>query len=178
MNLSLYMYIWSCLPIEVHKLWSKPQQPIQRIKREFPRKQETHIASLPIVLTTAPAPQLLQKRGSHIRPDKLGRVGPAPRPVNPSQSPIRIPLPESHVDIRRQIMLIRIARTLTVALKHWKINIVWNDLNRKIPVHREPLWALSPVLELDGGAHLVAVAAPANASREIVELHEVAGRVD
>lgn len=52
---STYLYNL-CKSIELHELWCKPQQPVQSMQRELPRKQIAYIRSLPIILTLPTVP--------------------------------------------------------------------------------------------------------------------------
>lgn len=153
------------LHIEVHKFWCNPQQPIQSIGCEFPCKQETNTAFLPIVLTFAPISQLLQKLWSNMSSYKLSRVGPAFRPVNPSQTSIGIPLPKSHTYKCWQIMFVSITRTLAIILIYRKIFSVWDNFNCKISIDLKPLGAFSPLLEFDHWVHLTVVPASSDRTR-------------
>lgn len=82
--------------LEPHDLWSKSQQPVQGIGQELPSKQEADARALPIVLAllASSTSQPLQELNGHLPPAEPGRVRPTPRPVDPSQAPVRVPPPK------------------------------------------------------------------------------------
>lgn len=161
--------------IEFHELWSKPQQPIQSVWQEFPCKQIAHIRALPIVLTFGSTSQLLQELNGHVRSHELRWMRPTPRPVNPSQRPVRIFLPKLDANICGQVVLIRVAWGSAILCKHWKILSIWNHLHRNLTVHLEPLWSLPPLLESDLRAHFRPVSVSADWSGFVVCLHKCLG---
>lgn len=63
----LFQKLYVCILADVQDCWCIPQQPIQSIGQELPRKQVTNVGAFSIVLTSASTSQLLQKLNSDTR---------------------------------------------------------------------------------------------------------------
>lgn len=146
---------------------------------ELPGKKVTNIGDHSIVLTSGSIsmPQPLQKLNSNISPNILGRMRSPSCPINPSQSPIRIPLPKLNADQCRQVMLITVTLRIAVLLEHGEITAVGDYLEREGAVDLEPLGAFSPLGEFDEGLHFGVVSSASYVAREIIGLHESFGGI-
>lgn len=116
--------------LELHDHGCKPEQAIQSIHCKFSSKQVADIGAPPIIDTAGPYPHPVQHVGRDIGPDKFQRVGPAPRPVDPGQSPVGVPGWEFLGDHSGYVVLVRIAGRLAPLLENVVIDAIRYDFIR------------------------------------------------
>lgn len=145
------------------------------MRRELPRKQVTNISGPSIIHTPPSMPQPLQELQSHIRSNKPGRMRAALGPVNPSQRPVRVGLPEPDADQRGQVVLVAVTRRAAILVERREVSAVGDDVGGEGSVYLEPLRALSPLREADQRPHSGGVSATAHRAWGIVGFHEGVG---
>ncbi|PKA54256.1 hypothetical protein AXF42_Ash000089 [Apostasia shenzhenica] len=103
-------------------------------------------------------------------------MGPTPRPIDKSQTPICREIRRFDVEHGGEVVLIHITRRLAEIPENWVVLRVPNNADREPPVDLEPLRALAPLSEVDQRRHFPIVP-PSPVGAGIVErTHEAVPR--
>lgn len=132
----------------------------------------TEISFNSIILAMATTPQPLKQFNGDIGSDEPGRMRAASGPVDPSQGPVGVGLRESDSDKGWKVVLVHVTRRFAEFLEDGEILLIGDDLGGDGSVHFEPLGTLTPLMEIDYGAHFWAVAASAHWAWKVIGLDE------
>lgn len=128
------------------------QQMIQNTRSKLPRKQITQISALIVIHASHPLikDHLIEEPiVHHIGHSERRRVGPAPRPVDPRQRPIRQQMWRLDAKHGRKVVLVHIAVRFAKPRELGVIFLVSDDVYCQFPVHLEPLRPFSPLGNVD-----------------------------